>query len=778
MRKYLRMGEYKIGKNKKILVIILFTTLSCSAFSQEVIRDTLFLRDYRYTSYRVKLSVRSDVTHLTVRGLILPTYFKYICEELPNLTYLDLSQSKAVDWIIHNKNDYEIIENQIPKEVFRFKQKLEKVILPDSLISVGDYAFAYTGIDSITIPSMVKHIGMSSFYACNKLKYISLPDSLQLIGYSAFENCINLPVIKIPEKTKVIVGDAAFSGCLSLKEILNSNNIVSIYSRAFRNCKNLNSFIISNNLSEIKEEVFYGCKSLSDIIIPDNIKSIESLAFGSCSQLKTINIPKRLTNIDFFDNKNHSCYDIYNISPFMGCSSLVSFSVAKTNPVFSAIDGVLYNKNKTVLICFPEGIKGEFTIPESVREIASFAFCNSNLSSIIIGKNVKKIGIGAFCGSKLLTSIELPAKLKKIREMTFYGCTELKTIKLPEGIKKIEELAFAGCAALISIELPNNIKEIGNQVFANCTALTAINLPNNLETIGNLTFENCKALKSLKLPQGLKYFYKIRDNESYNNPYGLISTCPDLSISIDERNPFFSIKDGVLFNKDSTKLLGCLTDIKGIYKIPASVKVIMFDAFLNMDNLTSVSMSNVDSIKNNAFANCSSLTSVSINNNMRYIGNNAFENCKALTDINLPDNLKTMEEYVFKNCTALTSLKLPKGLKQFSRKATYYGYYNIYFPDLSSISIDELNPFFTIKDGILFNKECTELLGCLTNIKGVYEIPFSVKIISNGAFGDMKNLTSISMSNVDSIKKNAFTHCNSLKKISVDWQKSRIGFCL
>jgi hypothetical protein len=476
---------------KKTLIITIFATLSCSVFSQKVeVRDTLHGN-----------SINFNATHLTVTGEIDAKTF-FLIRDMSNLTHLDLSQAQIVAYkgsLEHyrystdsNSSFLESKDNELPQDAFSYMENLKKVILPESLVSFGGMAFNDTNIDSIIIPSGVKHIADKTFWGCKNLVYILLPDSLLSIGMYAFFDCVSLASIKIPEKITTIK-QGTFIKCNGLQEILNLDNIESIGGYAFEDCKSLTSFIVPNKVSTIGTDVFKNCESLQSIIISDNVRIIYARAFQGCSSLVEFHIPEHLTEITFYDD-----IDIATKAVFGKCSKLTSFSVAEKNPAFSAKNGIVYNKKQTELIYCPEGIKGELTIPSSVRKIARGAFRNSNITSIIIGRNVREIGREAFGNCISLATVKLSKKLKIIEPYTFSN-TGLTSIALPKNIKIIGEQAFNGCEKLTNIVIPSKVSVIEREAFANCQALNAITIPENVKEIKYRIFYGCVNLKKISV---------------------------------------------------------------------------------------------------------------------------------------------------------------------------------------------------------------------------------------------------------------------------------------
>ena len=610
-----------------------------SVFAQEVLRDTLWgmsyngkiisKRSYEKGEYKTDLEyyklINGEVTHLTVLGEITDNVIYFMRDNLPNLVYLDLSKAFIVpSEIVAIKESAFRIKLHYPDEIkyniipinafcepngigYRSHKKLQRVILPESLDAIGENAFRDTKIDTIVIPPRVRIIATDAFKGCDSLRYISFKNLRYIelspkvtVNEGAFSGCVSLSQIKIPENAEVIVADYAFVQCVSLKNILNSNRMISIGCGAFRNCKNLDSFAISNYIHQIKERTFGDCKSLQCIIFPDSLQSIAWSAFENCTGLTNIKLPEKL----------------------------------------------------------------------------------------------KKIEERAFAGCSGLISVELSDSLKVINAGVFSDCINLVDIKWPKELKEIRGGAFFNCSGLSSVILPNNIQKIGVDAFANCTSLTQINLPDSLEYIGTFVFKGCSSLKNLKLPQRLKEF-SVKSGIILLSPYGYITDNADLSISVDERIPFFSIKDGVLFNKEKTNLLGCLTDMKGEYKVPASVKTISMYAFMNMKDLTSVIMSNVDSIGEEAFAH-TSLESVSMNKSIKAIGAFAFA-YSDITSIAIPDSLKTIQIGTFNDCINLASVDIPQGVKRI--ESSFQDCKN-----LKKISVYWTEPQSVYVDGCAFRK--------------------------------------------------------------------------
>ena len=230
------------------------------------------------------------------------------------------------------------------------------------------------------------------------------------------------------------------------------NGVTSIGDEAFADCKRLSSITIPDSVTYIGEDVFCRCIRLTSITIPNSVTSIGSVAFSTCIGLTTITIPDSVTSI--------------GAAAFYGCSSLTSITVHVNNPSYSSLNGILYNKEKTDIICVPPGIKGKFTVPNNITTIGSNAFITcTGLTSIAIPNSVISIGDGAF-----------------------RDCTGLISIKIPDSVTSIGDQAFRGCTSLTSITIPNSVTSIGYEAFRGCTSLTSITIPDSVTSIEGGSF--------------------------------------------------------------------------------------------------------------------------------------------------------------------------------------------------------------------------------------------------------------------------------------------------
>lgn len=173
--------------------------------------------------------------------------------------------------------------------LFSNREGLTSVTIPNSVTNIGKWAFASTGISSISIPDGVNSIEDYTFYGCSNLTSVSISKNLTRIGTYAFNSCSKIPSISLPNTLKSI-GYGAFAGCSSLTSLSIPESVTSIVYYAFDGCSGLTSISIPNGVKQIENCVFLNCSSLTSVTIPNSVTSIGSGAFRGCSNLSTLMI--------------------------------------------------------------------------------------------------------------------------------------------------------------------------------------------------------------------------------------------------------------------------------------------------------------------------------------------------------------------------------------------------------------------------------------------------------------------------------------------------------
>ncbi len=642
----------------------------------------------------------------------------------------------------------------------------------------------YTGSAAkVEIPGTIDEYSVTSldwgaFYNCTSLENVTIPGSVTSIDDGAFYGCTSLASINVSEENTVY---SSIDGVLFNKdktEIIKHpvgnlrttyiipDSVIAIGPSAFKDCTSLESIIISDNTTSIGENAFKGCGSLASITIPDSITSIGRLAFNGCESLESVTIPDGVASI--------------GDSVFFGCTSLESINVSEDNTVYSSVDGVLFNKDKTELIQYPLGsARTEYTTPYGVTTVVESAFYGSvSLESLTISESVTTIGDYAFENSTALANISIPDSVTtigdyaflwclslaninvsndntvyssvdgvlfnkdktvlmqypvgnartaytipdsvtKIGDYAFYGCTTIENITILDSVTLIDDSAFAGCMSLESVTMGNGIKTIGDYAFAWCYALTDISIPDGTTVISDFAFDSCSALESITIPDSV---ISIGQNVIWGTAYYYDET--------NWENNVLYVDNHIIEAKDT---------ISGDYAIKDGTKTIAYSAFRN----------------------CTSLKNITIPNSVVSIGSHVFYKCTSLEKITIPDSVISIDYRAFGYCTSLENVAIGAG-------ATYIGegaFRNC--TSLNNIEVSKDNASFTSVDGVLFNKDKTELIQYpIGKLRTTYIIPDSVTSIGYSAFRSCTSLANIVIGNsVTTIGEYAFNDCTSLADV-------------
>ena len=284
---------------------------------------------------------------------------------------------------------------------------LASAIIPETVVSIGDYAFAYRkNLSEIAIPSSVTAIGSYAFADCENLKTIEVSQSVKSIQSCVFKSCVSLT--KATWRTLVSVPDSVFENCSALTDVKLSN-VTKIGERAFSGCIGLKEIILPQSLTEIGEYAF-NKTALASITLPQSIDKVGNGWFSDCKYLETVN----------FDGK---IKEIGN-SAFIDCISLKNIEIPSSvvNIGDSAFSSCISLKN--------------IEIPSSVVSIGNFAFRGcSALSEVLFNEGLKTIGESAFRACKCLSSVQWPLSLEEIGAGAF-ASTSFPEIYVPKFIKQ------------------------------------------------------------------------------------------------------------------------------------------------------------------------------------------------------------------------------------------------------------------------------------------------------------------------------------------------------
>lgn len=360
--------------------------------------------------------------------------------------------------------------------------------------------------------------------------------------------------------------------------------------------------------------------------------------------------------------------------------------------------------------------------PASLRRIGKESFSNTAIRELEIPETVDSIGSGAFSFCPELKRVTLNGGKGYMEGFEFTYCNSLESVDISEGHTVVTTGMFCGCSLLSAVSLPSSLKEISGELYTQgafqyCEALKSIALPEGLISIGYSAFF-CSGLESITLPANLTSLSS-----------GVFNSCPQLHDA----------------------------------RIPSAIKILPASTFYSCSALESVEISdNVEVIEPYCFEHCLSLKEVKLSENLKEIGEYAFRDCIALPEMRLPNSLVALGNNAFSGCNSLKEIYIGKNLETIG--------YNCFGNNssLERISVDPDNQYFSSVDGILADKQCTELIVAPKNISGTYTLPASIRKLRAFVFAKCANLTGLILNpGLEVIEDGVISDCSLLKELEI-----------
>lgn len=275
---------------------------------------------------------------------------------------------------------------------------------------------------------------------------------------------------------------------IGITELIIEEGVTDIANSTFSNCTSLRKVTLPKSLRSIGAMSFRQCVSLTSLIIPEGVIAIENGAFSGCTALLDVTIPKTVTSLgeEFFTD----------------CYSLISISIDENNPSFKSVDGVVFSKDMTKLIKYPQDKAGmSYTVPDTVTEISAKAFHKANhLYDVYFPDTITKIGHSAFFQTIMYHKADnyINGCLYLDDYLIYFKDTEAEEFSVREGTRVIADGAFAHLnAALKRVFIPDSVVAIGETAFAWCYNLETVIIPQNVTYIGRNAFYECTKLKNV-----------------------------------------------------------------------------------------------------------------------------------------------------------------------------------------------------------------------------------------------------------------------------------------
>lgn len=603
-----------------------------------------------------------------------------------------------------------------------YRDTVTKVVLDDTITSLPDYAFRdMKNMTGITMPSALTQISTEAFYGCFGLTSVEIPGNVTAIGDRAFYGCNSLAAVTFGGSVESI-GANAFYGTPWLEQQTDGNGFSVIGGVLVQYVGDAAEVAVPGTVRVIGSEAFSAKRrDITSVTLPDTVTVIQSKAFYRMSALRSVNIPDSVTRI--------------GSEAFYECENLTEITIP---------EGITEIEEITFQGCYE---LAKVQLPTTLKTIGERAFnhCGS-LTSLALPDGVTEIGEGAFYSCRRLSEIVIPDSVTKMGESAFQWCESLTKITIGSGLRELEYGVFMRCSSLTEVTIPINIYKIGGRAFQSCTALEKINFASNASTysvkggmeddweeddtvvlpdigtvleIYDYAFGYCLGLTKVELPNHLTYLHETAFQASLNTTFYQVDSA---KYKNDEVGAVYE-----MFNGSKISLICVPAKLSGEYRIA--------------DTVTSVKAN---------FYGCSELTALYFPTSVGGIsGTDAFWGCSKLVKVVAgPDNDDGYynDEYgalLYDSGDRTYVCFLPADLTEYVLNASVYTIYSGALSNvkLQSIRVDPANPYYSGRDGLLYDAECTELIlypGGKTDER--YFLPMDLEEIRDSAFANAEHL--------------------------------------
>ncbi|MBQ7180273.1 MAG: leucine-rich repeat domain-containing protein [Bacteroidaceae bacterium] len=655
---------------------------------------------------------------------------------------------------LYSDEDTEITSLVIPEGVtnisgyaFYHDEGITAVSLPSTLESIGENAFAYTGLTSVDIPVGFTEIEESAFANCGNLTSVTIPEGMTKIGYGAFSHT-GLTSLTLPSTIRSM--SQSFYGCENLATLTLTDGITTL-GHSFYSCPALTSLNIPGSVKEIESSDFKGCTGLTTVKLNEGT---EKVAFDDCTNFETINFPSSIKEVYINGSQKLETVTLQEgverISNFDGCTALK-----------------------------------QINIPSTVTYVGTFRDCNA-LEKVIVADLV------SWCAARHQDSNWYgPQKYAgKLYLGTPASHTEITDLVIPEGVTKISFTSFNGLTNLKTITLPSTLTSWEYKAFCDCSGVTDVYCLANPVTLTWSESEN-------NFKDGKETQMHVLDVDMWQSKF------PDANATFvgDLTQVNYTATAAVgAFSADkftgATTMFGNFFDSetgKGNAIFGGNLTAVAEGAFAGSTTLTRIDLPDgITTIGSNAFNGCTGLTTMTLPSSVTSFSSNAFAGLTNITDVYFTAEAAslTWDGTGFKAGKATqmhvmvasdwterfptANVTFVGDMTRFRYTATGKDSESFYKLDKFTGATEMVSHDFNSATGegsVIFKGEVTALGGNVFYQNDLFTsltIPSSVTSIGNDAFAQCDNLMSVSLPNtITSLGNYLFWRSKSLTTVNI-----------
>lgn len=514
---------------------------------------------------------------------------------------------------------------------FASMSNLDKVYIPNTVTTIGTYAFASSSLKEVNLPESLTTLGDGAFQLSG-VTSIKIPSGIKTVPYNAFQSCQNLKDVIVPSTVDEVVSHAfQNSGIVNLTV---GAKIINYFS--FGDLDSLEKLTILDGVETINEFSFYSpsASNIESAILPDTVTFVGYQSFAG--SFEEVSIPTSVQTVDHHAFEN------------------------------AVIDKLIVGAKNIGEFAFERSEINNLEILDGVEIIGRFAFLDNNITSVILPDSVRTLDFQSF-GNNQITTVRLSSSLETMDSFVFDGSV-VQELTIPDGAKVIGYGAFHDCQ-IEELNIPDSVTSIGDSAFYQ-NQLVSLKLSKNLTSIGNRAFYG-NSLTSLVIPNGITsidgenaFEYNYIENLTIPSTLKTIANgafANNLISTLNLPSSITTIGEGAFFKNQINSL-----------SIPNSVTSLGAAAF-NGNKLSDTSAfilgRNSDGTTNNVLVSYggAKVSDVIIPNNVTVIGEKALYNVN-LTNLTIPSTVNSIETLAFA-ANKLNSINIPSSVNSIGDQA-------------------------------------------------------------------------------------------------------------